>query len=89
MKFSTFSPLDVQIDFGSFSCSSKIQYGNHRSHFEFLSKFCPDYFFGTKSERDMGFLFWLQLTLYMPIENWKSTTFNMAAMMSYVKMTLR
>ena len=55
MKFGTLGPLDVQTNFWSFLLSSKIQYGRHGSHFEFLSKVCPDYSSRTTSDRDMGF----------------------------------
>ena len=65
-KFGTLDHLVVEIDFGSFSHSSKIQNGRHGSHFYFLSKFCSDFSSRIKSGRDMGFSLynWLQLTLY-------------------------
>ena len=50
---------------GHFSSSSKIQNGGH---FQFLSKYCPDYFFGTNRDRDMGFsLFASHYLVYVPI----------------------
>ena len=55
MKFGTLDPLDVQIDFVSFSLSSKIQNGRHDSHFEFWLKVYPHYSSRTKSDRAMGF----------------------------------
>ena len=68
MKFCTYGPLDVQTDFGSFSCSLKIQYCRYGSHFEFLSNFFPDYSSETKHDRDMGFsLLAMAYLFYVPL----------------------
>ena len=55
MKFRTHIPLDVQTHFGSFSPSSKIVDGHHVSHFDFLSKFCPNFSSITESDRAIVF----------------------------------
>ena len=55
-----------------FSLSSKIQYGRYSSHFELLSKFCPD-FSETKHDRDMRIsLLASAYLVYVPILNWEN-----------------
>ena len=54
-----------------------IQDGRHGSHFEFLSKFCPDYFSRTKSSRDMGFsLLASAYLVYVPILKLEANDFK-------------